>query len=49
MFRILEEEVKESGDSVLEQLWVEIWKDRESFVEMMIDNLMKVEEVELWM
>ena len=49
VFRIVEEEVKETGDTVLEQLWVEIWKDRESFVEMMVDNLMKVEEVELEM
>ena len=49
VFRIVEEEVKEAEDSVLEQLWVEIWKDRESFIEMMVENLKKVEEVEVEM
>ena len=48
-FRMIEEEVKETGDSVIEQLFVEIFKDKESFVETMIVNLKKIEEVELEM
>ena len=46
VFRMIEEEVRESKDTVLEQLFVEIWKDRETFVEMMVENLKKIEEVE---
>ena len=45
-FRMIEEEVKESGDSVIEQLFVEVFKDKDSFNEMMVGNLKKVEEVE---
>lgn len=43
---MIEEEVKESGDSVIEQLFVEVFKDKDSFIEMMVGNLKKVEEVE---
>ena len=43
---MIEEEVKEAGDSVIEQLFVEIFKDKEAFVETMVENLKKVEEVE---
>ena len=46
---MIEEEVRETGDSVIEQLFVEIFKDKESFVETMVDNLKKIEEVELEM
>ena len=46
IFRIVEEEVLENGDSVNQQLFVEIFKDREAFIEMMVENLKKVEEVE---
>jgi hypothetical protein len=45
-FRMIEEEVKESCDSVIEQLFVEVFKDHESFVETLVENLKKVEEVE---
>ena len=48
-FKMIEEEVRETGDSVIEQLFVEIFKDKESFVETMVDNLKKIEEVELEM
>ena len=34
--------MKEAEDSVLEQLWVEIWKDRESFIEMMVEYLKRL-------
>ena len=43
---MIEEEVKESNDSVIEQLYVEIFKDKDTFVETMVENLKKVEEVE---
>ena len=43
---MIQEEVKEAGDAVIEQLFLEIFKDTESFVETMVENLMKVEEVE---
>ena len=46
---MIEEEFKETGDSVIEQLFIEIFKDKESFVETMIENLKKIEEVELEM
>ena len=41
-FKMIEEEVKETGDSVIEQLFVEIFKDKESFVETMVENLKKI-------
>ena len=46
VYRMIEEEVKEAGDSVIEQLFVEIFKDKEAFVETMVENLQKVEEAE---
>ena len=48
-FRMIQEEVRETGDSVIEQLFVEIFNDHDSFVETLVDNLKKVEEVELEM
>ena len=49
VFRIVEQEVLEANDPVNQQLFVEIFKDREAFIEVMVDNLKKVEEVELEM
>ena len=49
VFRIVEEEVLVAGDPINQQLFVEIFKDREAFIEVMVDNLRKVEEVELEM
>ena len=46
-FRMIEEEVIESGDSVIQQLFVEVFKDKDTFVENMVDNLNKVNEVEI--
>ena len=46
---MIEEEVKEGGDDVVKQLFVEVFKDKDSFVENMVENLKKVGEVELEM
>ena len=48
-FKMVEEEVKETNDPVIEQLFVEVFKDKDAFVETMIENLKKVEEVEIEM
>ena len=48
-FRMIEEEVIESGDSLIKQLFVEVFKDKDTFVENMVDNLNKVNEVEIEM
>ena len=45
-YKMIESEVKESGDPVCEQLFVEIFKDHETFVNTLFENLKKVEEVE---
>ena len=49
VFKMIEEEVIESKDSVIEQLFVEVFKDKDAFIETMVENLKKVEEVELEM
>ena len=48
-FKMIEEEVIESNDSVIQQLFVEVFKDKDSFIENMVENMNKVQEVEVEM
>ena len=41
--------MKETNDEIIEQLFVEVFKDRESIIESLVENLKKVEEIEVEM
>ena len=48
-FKMIEEKVIEPKDSVIQQLFVEVFKDKDTFIENMVENMNKVHEVEVEM